>query len=52
MQIDGYQLSIDQVWQVAHGLNNEEVVLSSDAKERVKASRDYILSRIENGDVM
>ncbi|RME16352.1 MAG: hypothetical protein D6797_04685, partial [Bdellovibrio sp.] len=50
IMVDGETLGLDDIWKVAY--QKEEVQLSSQAIERMNASRSYIEHRIHKGDVM
>ncbi len=52
MFVTGEELNIETVWQVAHALNKTPLELSPDAAEKVKASRNYIMGRVSEGEVI
>lgn len=48
--IDGNSITVDSLWEMTHEAGVFE--LSLEARKKVQASRDYIESRIKNGEVM
>lgn len=50
-QLDGESITTELLWEMVHSSQAQFQVAES-AKSKVKASRDYIESRIKNGDVM
>lgn len=51
--LNGKSIDIETTWNVAYKLGaGTEVGLSDEARTKMKESRDYINSRIENGDIM
>ncbi len=50
IQLTGEKLNVEIVWNVAH--NNEKVELSPKAKKRMIESRQYILKKMESGEVI
>lgn len=48
--LDGHSITIDSLYEMTYEEGKFE--LASEAKTRIKASRDYIEGRIQNGDVM
>lgn len=50
IQLTGESLNIDQVWDVAH--KNAKVSLSESSKKLIKKSRDYILGKLKNNEVI
>lgn len=48
--LNGFDLDVDQVWKI--GINACEVHLSEDSRKKVLGSRQYIESRIDQGDTM
>lgn len=52
MEINGENIDVDKLWEVAYKLNSGELRLSSEAREKMLVSRRYIMERIEGGDVI
>ncbi|MES2767920.1 MAG: histidine ammonia-lyase [Bdellovibrionota bacterium] len=50
VQLTGESLNIDQVWDVAH--KNAKVVLSESSKKLIQKSRDYIINKLKNHEVI
>lgn len=50
--LDGESVTIEQVWTVSRLESITKVELADSAKEKMKESRDYIVSRINGGEVM
>ncbi len=50
IQLTGESLNVDQVWDVAH--KNTKVVLSDSSKKLIKKSRDYIINKLKNHEVI
>lgn len=50
MILQGKDLNLDQVWQVA--VHSEKVELGEDAIKNIKKSRDYIEKRLESGEAI
>ncbi|MCC2678076.1 MAG: hypothetical protein K0R29_652 [Pseudobdellovibrio sp.] len=48
--IDGNSITVDSLWEMTHGQG--QFKLADEAAKKVKASRDYIESRIKNGEIM
>ncbi len=52
MEINGEEITVDQVWQIAYSLPIEKVTLAEKARHGMLNSRQYINKRIAQGDVM
>ncbi len=50
-QINGHELNIDSVWRIAFD-NETKVSISPDSREKMLASRSYIMGRVEAGEVI
>lgn len=50
VKITGEGLNIDHVWDVAH--NNVKVELSESSKKLIQKSRDYIMAKLKNNEVI
>lgn len=52
ISITGSNVTIDLVWEVAHGANKVKVELSADARKKMTASRAYIESKMTGGEAI
>lgn len=50
IQLTGESLNLEQVWDVAH--KKTKVVLSESSKKLIKKSRDYIINKLKNNEVV